>query len=224
MYYARAQQREAPNSVRTAITVEVLEMRSDLGTRCAASVLAAVLMAAVPAVAAKDDPARQLADRLPKICAELQKQGWGVPADLLALDPRSKAETRMGKRIYMCNVERRLAGQGPGRAPDISMLLTSSSGEPSLIFSAGIWCAADRGPALEELAKEVERILAGSKIPVPAEVLEAVRASRTHEATTGGFQYKVEPIEVDAGACDRVQPGQLGAVLMKMDVAVEPAP
>ena len=136
-----------------------------------------------------------MADRLPKLCAELQKQGWGVPADLLALDPGTKAETRMGKRLYMCNVERRLAGQGPGR-----------------------------GPALEELAKEVERILTGSKIPVPAEVLEAVRASRKHEATAEGFRYRVEPVEVDAGACDRVPPGQLGAVLMKMDVAVDPAP
>jgi len=39
-----------------------------------------------------------------------------------------------------------------------------------------------------------------------------------------GLRYRVQPIEVDAGACTRVKPGQLGPVLMKMDVAVEPAP
>jgi len=78
--------------------------------------------------------------------------------------------------------------------------------------------------AIEALAKEVERVLTSFKIPVPAEVLEAVRASRKHEATAEGLRYKVEPIEVDAEACARVQPGMLGAVLMKMDVAVEPVP
>jgi hypothetical protein len=70
----------------------------------------------------------------------------------------------------------------------------------------------------------VERILAGSKISVPAGTLEAVRAARKHEANTGGLRYRVEPIAVDEGACARVRPGQLGPVLMKMDVAIEPAP
>ena len=197
-------------------------MKSDFRACCAASFLAAALLA-MP-LAAKDNPARQLSDQLPKICAELQKQGWAVPADQLALDPGAKAETRMGKLLYMCTLERQLTGQGPGRAPDIGVLLASSKGDPSLIFSAGVWCAADQKPAIEALAKEVERILAGSKIAVPAEVLDAVRAVRKHESTAQGFLYKVEPIDVDAGACDRVRPGQLGAVLMKMDVAVEPAP
>ena len=197
-------------------------MRSDLRIRCAASFLAAVLLTAP--LAAKDDPARQLSDRLPKICAELQKQGWGVPADQLALDFSAKAETRMGKLLYMCSLERQLTGQGPGRAPDVGVLLASSTGDPSLIFSVGVWCAADQKPAIEALAQEVERILAGSKIAVPAEVLDAVRAVRRHEATAAGLQYKVEPVDVDAGACDRVGPGELGAVLMKMDVAVELAP
>ena len=208
-------------------------MRSDLRNRCrsaklsrraarsiAASFLAAALMA-VPAAAA--NPAKQMSDQLPKICAELQKQGWGVPADQLEMDPKTKPEMRIGK-IYMCNLERQLAGKGPGRAPDLSVLLASRSSGPALIFSANVWCAADREPAIEALAKEVERVLTGSKIPVPAEVLEAVRASRDHDATAEGLRYRVQPIEVDAGACTRVKPGQLGPVLMKMDVAVEPAP
>jgi hypothetical protein len=188
----------------------------DLRNRCAASFLAAVLLA-VP-VAAKDSPAKQMSDRLPKLCAELQKQGWGVPEDMLLLDPKAKAEMRMGK-IYMCGL-----GKGPGHAPDLGALLTNRAAGPSLILSASVWCAADREMTIETLAKEVERILTGSKIPVPLEVLEAIRASRKHEATAEGMRYRVEPIEVDAEACARVQPGMLGAVLMKMDVAVEPAP
>ncbi len=194
----------------------------DLRKLYTASILA-VLMA-MP-VAAKDDPAKQMSDRLPKICAELQKQGWGVPADQLMLDPNAKAEMRMGKRLYMCTLERQLAGKGPGRAPDLGVLLGSTSEKPgTILLSVSVWCAADREPAIEALAKEVERVLTGSKIPVPAEMLEAVRASRKHESTAEGMRYRVEPIEVDAGACARVQPGMLGAVLMKMDVAVDPAP
>lgn len=196
-------------------------MKIDFRRRCAASFLVVALMA-VPA-AAKGNPARQLGDRLPKICAELQKQGWGVPADQLKMNPNAQAEMRAGKLIYMCTLERQLAGKGPGRAPDLSVLLSSSAGDPTLILSVNVWCAPDREAAIEALAKEVERVLTGSKIPVPAEVLEAVRASRQHEATAEGMRYKVAPIEVDAGACSQVQPGELGPVLMKMDVAVEPA-
>ncbi len=196
-------------------------MRSELRDRCAASFLVAALMA-VP-MAAKDNLAKQMSDQLPKICAELQKQGWGVPADSLKMDPDTKAEMRMGK-IYMCNLEHQLAGKGPGRAPELSVLLASRSAGPALILSVNVWCAADREPATEALAKEVERVLTGSKIPVPAQVLEAIRASRDHDATTEGLRYRVQPIEVDAGACARVPPGELGPVLMKMDVAVEPAP
>jgi hypothetical protein len=187
----------------------------------AASFLAAALMAA-PA-AAKDNPAKQMSDQLPKICAELQKQGWGVPADNLKLDPDTKPEMRLGK-IYMCNLERQLAGKGPGRAPDLAVLLAGKAGDPTLLFSVNVWCAADREPAIDALAKEVERVLTGSKIPVPAELLEAVRASRDHDATVEGLRYRAQTIEVDAGACARVSPGELGAVLMKMEVAVEPAP
>jgi hypothetical protein len=201
---------------------ETLAMRRDLRNRCAASFLAAALIA-VP-VAAKDNPVKQMSDGLPGICAELQKQGWGVPADQLAMDPDAKAEMRLGKQLYMCMLERQLAGQGPGRAPDLGVLLSSSSGGPNLVFSVNVWCAADRKPASEALAQEVERVLTGAKISVPAEVLEAVRASRKQEATAGGLLFKVEPIEVDEGACARVRPGQLGPVLMKMDVGIEPAP
>ena len=181
-----------------------------------------LVLMAMP-VAAKDNPVKQMSKALPKICAELQKQGWGVSADLAEMVPGTKAEMRMGD-VYMCMLERKLAGKGPGRAPDLDALLSSSGDGPSLILSANVWCPADREPAIEALAKEVERVLSGSKIPIPAEVLEAVRAPRGHEAAAEGLHYKVELIEVDAGACERVPPGGLGAVLMKLGVAVEPAP
>ena len=195
-------------------------MRIDLrGVVC----VVAATLAAAP-VSAKDNVVKQLEERIPKLCAELQKQGWGVPADQLRMNPKTKAEMRVGGLMYMCSVERQLPGQGPGRTPDLAALLSNSAGEPSLILSVNVWCAADQESATEALAKEVERALAGSKISVPAGMLEAVRASRKHEATAGGLRYRVEPIEVDAGACARVRPGQLGPVLMKMDVAIEPAP
>jgi hypothetical protein len=197
-------------------------MRCHLRGGCAAGFLVAVLMA-VPA-AAKDSPAQQMSDRLPKLCAELQKQGWGVSPDQLKLDPHAKAEMRMGKRFYMCTIERQLAGKGPGRAPALGALLASASSGPKVLFSVSVWCAADRESGLEALAKEVERFLTGSNLSVPAELLEAVRASRTYDSTAQGFRYRAEPVEVDAGACDRVQPGRLGPVLMKMDVAVEAKP
>ena len=204
------------------MTLETLGMRINLRSLCAAGFLAGALMA-MP-VAAKGNPAKQLGDRLPKICAELQKQGWGVPADQLKMNPNTQAEMRAGKLIYMCTLERQLAGTGLGRAPDLSVLLSRSAGDPSLILSVNVWCAPDREAAIEALAKEIERVLTSSKIPVPAEVLEAVRASRQHEATAEGMRYKVAPIEVNAGACSQVQAGELGPVLMKMDVAVKPAP
>jgi hypothetical protein len=196
-------------------------MSIDLLHRCMMASVLAVVLTPAPAPA-KENPAKQLESRLPKICAELQKQGWGVPADQLKMNPDTKAEMRMGKQLYMCSLGRQLPGTGPGHAPDLSALLTGSSGDPTLILSASVWCAADREPALEALAKEVERVLTGSKISAPAAVLEAIRAARKHDATVDGMRYRVEPIEVDAGACDRVGPGQLGAVLMKIDVAVEP--
>jgi len=189
-----------------------------------AAVSAVAVLAVAPATAA-DAPAKaveQFGKRLPKICAELQARGWGVPTDLLKMDPRTKAERRVAS-IYYCNVAQPLAGKGPGRAPDIAALLMDGGGEPSLILSASVWCAADRQPALEALAKEVERVLDGAGIPVPLEVLTAIRAAKPHEGDAGGHRYVVEPVKVDAQACSRVAAGELGAVLMKIDVQVEPA-
>ncbi len=196
-------------------------MRIDL-RRFMPAIVAAATLAVAPAGAA-DKAVEQFGKRLPKICAELQARGWGVPADLLQLDPRTKAESRIAGVLYSCNVAQQLAGKGPGRAPDLAALLMDGGGEPSLILSASVWCAADRQPALAALAKEVERVLAGAAIPVPQEVLTAIRAAKSHEGEAGGHRYVVEPIEVDAGACSRVAAGELGAVLMKVDVMVEPA-
>jgi len=195
-------------------------MSIDLRYRFVAASLLAASLAAAP-VAAQGNLAKLMEDRLPKLCAELQTQGWGVPADQLKLDPKSKAEMRMGK-VYLCSLGRPLAGKGPGRAPDLGALLGKSSRGATLLLSVSVWCAADREPALAALAKELERVLTGSKLPVPAGLLEATLTPRRYEAAAEGLRYRAEPIEVDPGACDRVAPGELGPVLMKMDVAVDP--
>lgn len=188
------------------------------------AIIAVTALVAAPAAAvAAEKAVEQFGKRLPKICADLQARGWAVPTDLLKLNPKTKAENRVAGVLYTCSVAQPLAGKGPGRAPDLAAMLMDGGGEPSLILSANVWCAADRQPALEALAKEVERVLDDAQIPVPLEVLTAIRAAKPHEGDAGGHRYVVEPIKVDAQACTRVAAGELGAVLMKIDVLVEPA-
>jgi hypothetical protein len=62
--------------------------------------------------------------------------------------------------------------------------------------------------------------LAGS---VPAPISSAIRAGKEAKATADGLSFEVAPVEVDAGACENVPAGQLGPVLMKIDIEVKPA-
>jgi len=52
----------------------------------------------------------------------------------------------------------------------------------------------------------------------------ALRSSAGKEATAtaDGLSFKVAPIQVDANACQSVPAGELGPVLMKIDVEVKP--
>jgi hypothetical protein len=195
-------------------------MSTDLRRFLLTSALMAAL-AAAPA-AAKGSPAKQLWERLPKICKSLQGQGWGVSADQLKLDPGAKAEMSIPGVLYLCTLAHPLPAKGPGRAPDLGALLTSGAGDPSLILSANVWCAAGRESALDALARELERTLGGAGVHPPAEVLAAIRAGRKHQGSADGLRYTVEPVDVDPDACSRIAPGEFGAVLMNLDVAVEP--
>jgi len=98
-------------------------------------------------------------------------------------------------------------------------LLSESGKERSIVLSASIWCAADRTPTFDTLAKQLERV-AGS---VPGSITAAVRAGKEARATAGGLAFEVVPVEVDAEACGHVPAGELGPVMMKVDVEVKPA-
>ena len=153
-----------------------------------------------------------------QICAQLQKEGWKAPLDLQTKKP-GKAEMEVRGVVYMCTLEHVLQPAGSGHAPDLQALLSNASHESSIILSANIWCAADRTATFDALAKQLERI-AGS---VPEPISSAIRAGKEAKATANGLSFEVAPVQVDSGACESVPAGQLGPVLMKVDVQVKPA-
>jgi hypothetical protein len=153
-----------------------------------------------------------------KKCADLQADGWTAPTDVQT-NERGKAEMSIPGVMYLCMLTRALPPVGSGHAPDLQALLSSASGESSLILSADLWCVADRTATFDALARQLERV-AGS---VPKPILLAVREGKEATATAEGLSFKVVPIQVDADACKSVPAGQLGPVLMKIDVEVKPA-
>jgi hypothetical protein len=155
---------------------------------------------------------------LQKTCAQLRSDGWTAPVDPRTNKP-GKAETNLPGVMYLCMLSRVLPPAGTGHAPDLQALLSNDGQDSSVILSANIWCAADRTATFDALAKQLEG-LAGS---VPAPISSAIRAGKEAKATANGLSYEVSPIEVDSGACASVPAGQLGPVLMKIDVQVKPA-
>ncbi len=125
--------------------------------------------------------------------------------------------------IYMCTLEHGLAGMGPGHKPDLQVLLSESGGDPSIIFSADVWCAADRTAALAALVDQLEREMQAVGWSIPKETLAAVRAGTASKETATSLVFSTDPIDVDAQAWGKVSDDALGAVLMKLDVSVEPA-
>ncbi len=153
-----------------------------------------------------------------KTCAQLQGAGWTAPVNPTTKKP-GKAEMEMGGVVYMCMLTHALKAAGSGHAPDLQALLSTASHESSLILSADIWCTADRAATFGALVKELERVT-GS---VPEPIAAAIRAGKDAKATANGMTFEVAPVEVDSGACERAPAGELGPVLMKIDVKVEPA-
>jgi hypothetical protein len=167
--------------------------------------------------------AETLSSRLPQLCAHLQKQGWTAPADIGNSQRTSPAEINVPGIMYLCNVEHRLGGNGPGRPPELQALLSNSDHQPSIIFSASVWCETDREAALKSLAEEIEKELASIAMHAPAETLAATRKGLASTTSANELRFTATPINVDAQACSKVQAGMLGAVLMKIDVVIEPA-
>ncbi|MEO5626522.1 MAG: hypothetical protein ABIQ70_10990 [Dokdonella sp.] len=185
-----------------------------------------LLLVALTVVAIDDAraaPVQPFSKALPQMCKTLQQQGWLAPADILNPGHLQQAEMSIPGVMYMCTLEHRLAGQGPGHKPDLQVLLSESGGDPSIIFSADVWCAADRAAALTALADQLAREIQAVGWSVPKETLDAVRTGTASKATATPLVFKTTPIEVDAHACERVADDALGAVLMKIDVKVEPA-
>jgi hypothetical protein len=154
---------------------------------------------------------------LQKTCAQLQSEGWTAPVDPLT-NERGKAEMSLGG-IYLCMLSHALKPAGTGHAPDLQALLSRSGPQSSIILSADIWCAADRTATFDALAKQVERIV-GS---VPEPISAAIRAGKEAKATANGLSFEVAPVQVEPGACESVPAGQLGPVLMKIDIEVKPS-
>ena len=177
-------------------------------------ILFASLVLILPLSAAADPFAKPLQ----KTCAQLRSDGWTAPVDPLTNKP-GKVEMDIPGAMYLCTLAQVLRPAGSGHAPDLQALLSKASDGASIILSADIWCAADRAATFDALAKQVER-LAGS---VPAPISAAIRAGKPAKATGGGLSFEVTPVEVEAGACASVPAGQLGPVLMKIDVEMKPA-
>jgi hypothetical protein len=155
---------------------------------------------------------------LQKTCAQLQSDGWTAPIDLQTKKP-GKAEMSISGVMYLCMLTHVLQPAGSGHAPDLQALLSNAGDGPSIILSADIWCAADRTATFDALAKQLERVAGG----VPESISAAIRAGKEAKSTARGLIFEVTPVQVDSGACESVPAGQLGPVLMKIDVGVKPA-
>jgi hypothetical protein len=171
-------------------------------------------LALVPSLAAAAGPFEQ---PLKKTCAELRSDGWTAPVNPQTGKP-AKAEMSIPGAMYLCTLTHTLKPAGSGHAPDMQALLSEAGKERSIILSASIWCAADRTPTFDALAKQLEHVV-GS---VPEPISAAIRAGKGAKATAGGLAFEVAPVEVDAEACGNVPAGELGPVLMKVDVEVKP--
>jgi hypothetical protein len=173
---------------------------------CMSIALALPLAAAAPSQAA-------LAAPVPKLCSQMQKDGWRAPLDLRTHKP-GKAEMKVGG-LYVCMVSKELP-RGAGHAPDLEAVLTDSGDGPGVVVAAHIWCAADRAATLDLLAKQLES-MTGS---VPPDISAALRAGKAAKASAQGLSFEVEPVEVDPDACKNVPADQLGPMLIEVGVKV----
>src|SRR5258708_38197967 len=97
-----------------------------------------------------------LGKRVEKLCGVLQIQGWTVPVDPQTNKPGPKAEMRLGNLMYLCTLEHRLSGGGPGHAPDLQAVVRSGEDdEDSLIFSADVWGERDQAATTAALSRQV---------------------------------------------------------------------
>jgi len=164
-----------------------------------------------------------LAEKLPVLCTKLRKQGWLPPAAPLDGQRPASGEAYAAGKLYMCMLEHDVPGRGPGHKPLLQVLMSDLHGTdgPSVVFSARIWCDADRKAALGALADTIEHGFSNIALSAPAPLLEAVRNGQTQRGRGDGFGFHTELKAVDPQACGKVGDGQLGAVSSAFDVGVE---
>ena len=161
-----------------------------------------------------------LADHVRALCTHLKQQGWTAPRDFSG--KAAPAEIDVPGVMYLCHLERALQGAGPGHSPLLQALISDDGTRPSVVFSADIWCDADRR-ALAVLAAQIDRQFAAIALPIPAASLASVRVGTKSDRRANGLHIGTAPLAIDAQACAKVPENGLGAVLMKIDVTIEPA-
>ncbi|MEO8672463.1 MAG: hypothetical protein ABI411_14190, partial [Tahibacter sp.] len=155
---------------------------------------------------------------LPLLCKRLQERGWGAPEDVLHTGRTEQVEFYVPGVMYMCTLEHPQQGVGAGRAPQLQALLGDSGDGASVIFSASVWCDADRAATLDALAGQIVTAMHDVATTVPAQTLAAIRAGKPSEVTADTLEFGTSPIAVDPNACANVAKDSFGAVLMKIDV------
>ncbi|HET7844657.1 MAG TPA: hypothetical protein VFL14_10940 [Xanthomonadales bacterium] len=172
------------------------------------------LLAALPAAA---DPF----DGLPALCKSLQKEGWGRQPGVAKLDPNSLLEMSIPGVMYMCTLGRELPASDRGHVPELGALLTTSNEDAGALLTAQWFCAGDRAPALAELEKAFAGVAATLDVALPDGMAAAIREGRRFETMKDGIRFASTQIDVDPDACTRVKPGDLGAVMGKIDVSMK---
>lgn len=178
--------------------------------------LACATIALLVAVPGHADPF----DALPELCRSLQQDGWTLPSDVAKLDPDASIEMRLPGIMYLCTLGRELPANDRGHAPDLGALLSASSDDAGVTLSADWFCAADRGPALAALADAMTGVAASLHVELPDGLAAAVREGRRYESTHEGIRFAATPVDVDPDACANVEPGDIGALLGKIDVSI----
>ncbi len=171
------------------------------------------------------DAGNPIWQQLPDLCARLQKERWGVPGDLAALNNNAVPSVSLPGGIFMCNVGKEFPGQGPGRGPALSALISSSDGlDPSVIFTAHWFCANDESLALNQLAAQLRAALGDASVRLPKQIVSKIVAFDAFEIAVNGIRFEVVPQRIDAAACAKVKPGAMGAVHSTISVKLAPAP
>jgi tetratricopeptide (TPR) repeat protein len=203
---------------------QVDELRVEVGPSNTTS--AAEVKTDIVATPTKDvayDAGKPIWERLPDLCAHLQKEGWNVPGDLATLGDNAVPSVSLPGGIYMCDVSKEVPGQGPGRAPALGALLTSGgSRDPSAIFTVHWFCANDESAALNQFSAQLRAALVYASVRLPKPIASKMVAFEAFEATLDDIRFEVVPQQVDATACEKVKPGGLGSVHSTISVKLSP--